>query len=429
MNYILRNMVASRVYKKIINNKTNPITISGLVCVAKSSLISALNLNDKEKVLLVTYNEMQAKRLIHDIQYFTDLVYYFPKREISAYDYDAESNEIEIERIDVLNNIKRNKAPIVVTTIEAVMQTMVTKKSLYENVMKIKVGTEVRLDEIKQKLLLLGYKRIDLVENAGEFSVRGNIIDIGINNSEGIRIELWGDEVDSVRKFKLSSQRSTDMLKNVEIYPITEKILEKNIETICKKIEKRLDNKIDEKRQELLKDIEEIKNGNYLSKVEKYFNDFYEKQENFLDYVQSYKVFFDEPVKIQQRIDSLKENYEHLVTDLLEKGKTVPDSISNLDDFEFNENQGFCLKEADAKENNFNSKEVNVLGDNLKDVQVEIESAISDKKKVIVLAGTKENRDKIAKLVDNAIKVDDIDNIVLRKGQVVISTDSLSSGF
>ena len=429
MNYILRNMVASRIYKKIVKNETYPITISGLVCVAKSTLVSALNINDKEKSIIVTYNEMQAKRLMHDIKYFTDSVCYFPKREISAYDYDAEGNEIEIERINVLNSIKKGKAPIVVTTIEAVMQSMISKKLLYENVIKVKTADEINLEDIKEKLVLLGYKRIDLVENVGEFSVRGNIIDIGVSNTEGVRIELWGDEVDSIRRFKFSSQRSTDMLKNVEIFPVIEKILEKKIDTICKKIEERLEGKSDEKRKEILRDIEEIKNGNYITKIDKYFNDFYEEQNNILDYTKKYKIFLDEPEKIKQRIDSIKESYDNLTTELLEKGKTIPDSINNIAKFELKEENVINLKEADSTKNCFKLREVNVLGDNLKSVETEINNAIKDEKKVIVLAGTKENRDKIAKLVEGATRVNDVDNIVLKKGQVVISTGSLSSGF
>ena len=85
----------------------------------------------------------------------------------------------------------------------------------------------VALEELKnvmdkKKLFYLGYERRDLVENAGEYSIRGGIIDIGITKETGIRIELWGDEVDSIREFNIMSQRSTEKVKTAKIYPATE---------------------------------------------------------------------------------------------------------------------------------------------------------------------------------------------------------------
>ncbi|MBR3134050.1 MAG: transcription-repair coupling factor [Clostridia bacterium] len=429
MNYLLKNMVMSQIYKKIINTKKYPVTISGLVCVAKSILTSALSLNEKDKVLLLTYNEIEAKRLVRDISYFTENVFLFPKREISIYDYDAESNEIEQERISILNKIKTKKSIIVVTTIEAVMQSMISKKSLYENVIKIKNEKELNLEEIKNKLVLLGYKRVDLVENAGEFSVRGNILDVSISSSEGIRIELWGDEIDSIRKFRLSSQRSTEMLKNVEIYPATEKVLEFSVDRICEKIEKRIKDNKEEKAQEILKDIDEIKNGNYTTKIDKYFNDFYENKNTILDYVDGFRILMDEPEKVNQRIEGIKEDNKNLIKELIEKDKTVPDSLYSINNFELGIKEVINLKESDSKQNQFRLREVNVLEDNLKNLELEVKNAIKDNKKVLILAGAKENRDKIAKMFENSLRVPDIDNIDLKNGEIVISEGSISSGF
>ena len=92
MNYILQSFIDTKEYQKI-NNGNIPVTISGLVDVGKSSLISALNIEKKSKVFVITYNEIEAQNLIKNIKYYTDNVKYFPKREISIYDYDAESND------------------------------------------------------------------------------------------------------------------------------------------------------------------------------------------------------------------------------------------------------------------------------------------------------------------------------------------------
>ena len=427
MNYILKDIASSSIYKKMIKNNTYPITISGIVCVAKSAMISAMYEIDKKKTVVVTYNEIQAKRMVRDINYFTDEVYFFPKREISIYDYDAESNEIEYERIKILNKMKNKKAPIVVTTIENVMQNMISKESLYENIVKIKLGKEIDLEELKNKLYLLGYKRVDLVENYGEFSIRGNIIDISTSDAEGTRVELWGDEVDSIRKFKLASQRSTEMLKKVEIFPAREKILETSLEKTCEKIRKTKSR--EETNQELQRDIEEIENGNYITKIDKYFNEFYDNQQNIIEYASDYQIVFDEPEKIKQRIKSIQEDNNNLMKELIEKEKTIPDAISNINSFKLKKYNVINLKESDAKENCFNLREITCTDNNLKNIELEVKNATKDNKKVIILAGTKENRDKLAKMIDNAIKVKDIEDVAPKNKEIVISTGSISSGF
>ena len=108
------------------------------------------------------------------------------------------------------------------------------------NYLKFKIGQSYNLDEVKQKLVNLGYVRCELIEGRGQFSVRGGIVDVSINDKTGIRIEFWGDEVDSIRNFSISSQRSIDTKETATIYPAHEYILEKSIEDICKSIKERL---------------------------------------------------------------------------------------------------------------------------------------------------------------------------------------------
>lgn len=430
MNYILRDIKATSIYQKIIESKEDPIEISGLARVFKSVLISAIKTDGNKPILLITYNEIQAKNLIKDLSYFIEDVSYLSKREIALYNVDAESSEIEFERINIINNMSNKKSLIYVTTIEAIMQKIIAKKSLYENIIEIKNEDTIDIAEIKQKLISLGYIRKDLTESRGEFSVRGNIIDIGIDKKEGYRIELWGDEVDSIRKFRLDSQRSIEMQEKIKILPSTEKILACSVDKVCRKIEEKYSQNgiIDE---DILKDIEEIKNGNYRTKIDKYFNEFYEEQECILDYAKNFKIFFDEPEKIEQRIDSIKNDTKNLIKELIEKERAVPEALKNLCEFELKADQKnvINLREADTRENNFKLREITILGNDLKNVEEEANKAIKNKKKVIILAGNKESRDKIAKLVQNSIKVDDIDNIILKESQIIISTGVLSTGY
>lgn len=428
MNYILRDIANCKAYQSFIENKTYPITLSGLVCVAKSSLIAKISKEENKPILVITYNEIQATRIIKDLSFYLDNVLFFPKKEIAIYDYDVESNDIAYKRIDILNKINSQKPYVIVTTIEAVAQSMISKDDLFHNTIKLNANSTIDLEKIKETLVNLGYTRKPLVENRGEFSIRGGIIDIGTEDSSGIRIELWGDEIDSIRKFKISSQRSTEMVQNVEIYPAKENILVESAEEICKRI-KEIDAKSKYQNPNILSDIQEINNGNYENKIDKYFNEFYKDQSTLIDYVEGYRIFIDEPEKVNIRIDGIKEDNKNLIKELALKEKQVPEALKNLTEYEFKEKKVINLKEADEKNNHFQFREVNLFKGDANNFKEDIKESIRREKKIIVLAGSKENANKISKMLETNIITDDLDNLFLKPGQVVICTGALSGGF
>ena len=119
---------------KNIENKKSLISLSGLNDVGEAEIIAATREFSKRKICVITANEIQAKRLVEDIKYFNANVDYFPKKEIVTYDYIAESKNLPYERIETLNKIYSKKSGILITTIEAVMQKMISKKSLYTDI-------------------------------------------------------------------------------------------------------------------------------------------------------------------------------------------------------------------------------------------------------------------------------------------------------
>ena len=125
-------------YIKNIENKKSPIAISGLTDVGMVQMLSATKEFAKKPICIITYNEIQARKIVEDLKYFTDKIIYLPKKEIVTYDYVAESKDLPYERIEALNKIQETKIGIVVTTIEAVAQKMISKKALYKNVLKFK---------------------------------------------------------------------------------------------------------------------------------------------------------------------------------------------------------------------------------------------------------------------------------------------------
>ena len=442
MNAIVKNLIDTDKFQDFLKQtkqKISPITILGLSDVGKMQFLAATKEELNKPICFITYNEIQAKKLLEDLNYFTSKIAYFPKKEIVTYDYIAESKDLPYERIETLNRMKNGKVDIVVTTIEACMQAMITPDDLYANIIEFKFHQSYSFEEIKEKLIKLGYERSELIEGKGQFSVRGDIIDIAISNAKGVRIEFWGDEIDSIRYFSIASQRSIEELEAIKIYPAHEYLLTNSISFICDKILETYD----KENEHVLEDMEQIKAGNYLSKMDKYRNCFYQNTATFLDYLsENWVIFQDEIGKIKARAENIIKDSNILIESLLEKKKIIPQILETLKDYEFIENkcnqkQCVCLEKQDIaihrsnlysfayKELNFYKSSISLL------IEKTMESA-SAKKKVIILSGNEENSKKLVSLLDeNNIPHRYIENLnqKLEEGMTYISKGTLSSGF
>ena len=433
-------------YIKSIEEQKSPIAISGLTDVGMAQIISATKEFAKKPICIITYNEIQAKKLVEDLKYFTDKVVFFPKKEIVTYDYVAESKDLPYERIEALNKIQGMKTGIIVTTIEATMQKIMSKKALYKNVLKFKIQDEYNLEDVKRKLLDLRYTRCDLIEGRGQFSVRGGIVDISLTEKNGVRIEFWGDEIDSIRYFNIVSQRSTEEIKEITINPAHEYLLEKPLETVIEKIRSTVYN--EEVQEQVEQDIEIIKNGDYISKVDKYFNAFYEQQETILDFLSSkFVIVLDEFNKITQRLDNINKDSNNIITLLMEKQKIVPDAIKNLlslEQFEekLTNKQLVYIEKLDneikfqAEKYNWVYKEKNYYKSEIEILFKELIKAQEEKKKIYILAETKEKAKSICKLLDEHEIINKYEEklnqtIIVKNNEslVTVSVGKLSSGF
>ena len=449
MNTIIGELGKNPKFISLVNdikNEKSPIEISGLTDVGETSIIAAISEFTKRPIILITYNEIQAKKLAENIRYFTDKVYVFPKKEILTYDYIAESKDLPYERIDVLNKINDSKNIIVVTTIEAVQQKILAKDELYKNTINFEIGKRCNIDEIKQKLVDLGYTRYDLIDARGEFSIRGGIIDVSVTDTTGVRIELWGDEVDSIRYFNIVSQRSTSQIDQIEIYPAHEYILEKSLEEVCSDIQSKIYES--NKGQIVERDIEEIKNGNYLSKVDRYFNSFYYSQETILDYLDDkYVVFVDEQNKVEARSLNIKEDTERLIQALIEKEKIVPESLLNTESIEDTKNALEGKKKiyieklntttsSSIEKFNLRYRQLNYYKNGIDLFINDIKSFQKDNKKIYIVVDMKEKANKIEKLLnENDISTrieENLNQTIITKNthnNVVITIGKLSEGF
>ena len=449
MNTILGELGKSSNFVKLINNienKKSPIAISGLNDVGMVEVLTATYEYTKKPICVLTYNEIQAKRIFQDIKYFTENVIYFPKKEVVTYDYVAESKENLYERIEALNKIKNKRSQIIVTTIGAVLQKLPSKNTLYKNEIKFKVGDIYNLEDIKKKLVDLGYVRYDLIDGRGQFSVRGDIVDISINQKTGIRVEFWGDEIDSIREFNIESQRSISNKQEVTIYPANEYILEKKLDEVCQKIRKKYE--LYSNQEIIEEDIEQIKIGNYTSKIDKYFDCFYEKGESVLEYLNSnYVIFLDEISKIKTRSLNIKKDRENLIESLISKEKEVPEAINNESDFNnieeildkkqlvYVEKEDNSLK-IDCEQYKFDYKNINYYKSEIESLFKDLKTFLRKNKSVYILIETKEKAKKLKILLEDKeipCKIEEKLNQTIivksRENVVTISIGTLSSGF
>jgi len=413
MNSLVKLMPESKKfndYIEALKKKETPNHIFGLTDAAKALFSYATGFYTEKPICIVTYNEIQAKKLVKDLKYFSSFtdILFFPKRELITYDVYAESLDYLHERLNVLNRIYKKEKLVIVTTIEAVMQKMIKKEELYKQTLNIKVGEDIDLDNIKQTLVDLGYKRYDLIEGKGMFSVRGGIIDISpVDSNFGVRIELFGDTIDSIRYFDIVTQRSVEMVNNIEIFPSNE-----------------------------FKDLE-------INKTDKYFDDNYKEHEHFIDYLDNdYLLLLDEEPKIRQRLISILKENENLEENLIEKEKDVPQALKNqltIGEWETkieNRNTTYLTFSPNmhAKRNgySFSYREVTFFRSELHIFLQEMEKAKKEKRKIVILAGNSES----AKRISETLFEKEISNIVLKElnkdlgnENVYVVEDSLSAGF
>ena len=449
MNKIIGELGKSNKFVDLSNqieNKKSPISISGLTDVGMVELLSAINQYNKKPILLITYNEIQAKQILEIIENFEkEKAVLFPKKEIVTYDFVAESKDLPYERIETLNKIKDKKNLIIVTTIEALMQKLPPKEILFKNILEFKVGDIYNLEELKKTLVNLGYSRCEFIEGRGQFSVRGGIVDISINETLGVRIEFWGDEVDSIRNFNITSQRSINTLDKIKIYPAHEFVLDNSIDEICKKITKKL---VEENQEETIKkDIEQIKSGNYISKIDKYFNEFYDKQSTLLEYLNdNYLIILDEISKIEARQRNISQDNSNLIKNLIEKEKIIPEALENIISIDLNqlENEKSVIyfekqdivTNRQAEKYTFNYRQINYYKSEIENLFEDIKRWNKEQKSIYVMVSTKEKAKKLKEILEKeeiACTIDEkLDKTIIVKSTekiVTITIGKLPNGF
>ena len=186
-------------------------------------------------ILLVTNSLYEANDLYNRLSNYTDKVLFFPMDDFMTSEASIVSPELMIERLNTLNKLVNNDRYIVVTNLMGLLRYL-PNKSLYKSkIINLIVNEDVNREVLINNLIDLGYDRVPLVTKTGEVAIRGYVIDIfPMENDSPIRIEFWGDTIDSIKYFDLDSQISNDSINTISIYPFTEFLLDNKLDVDSK---------------------------------------------------------------------------------------------------------------------------------------------------------------------------------------------------
>jgi transcription-repair coupling factor (superfamily II helicase) len=319
-----------------------PIQLTGCIDSQKCHLIYSLGEEHPFKII-VTYNDLKAKEIYEDYRLYDKEVFLYPAKDIIFYSADIHGNAIVRERLRIMRRLIEKKPTTIIMTLDGGMDRLLPLKMLKERVIVIGKDSKINLSKLEESLVHLGYERQAQVENPGDFAVRGGIIDIfPLTEEAPYRIELWGDEIDSIRTFDVGSQRSIEQVDQLMIYPAAEIIPDaertalaiRKIEAEEKQYVKSLRDKFKtEEAARIHNIIEEFKENLEAFQgslaMESYINYFFEETISFFDYFNNEDTLFflDEPGRLEEKGEAVETEFREGMIGRIEKGYILPGQI------------------------------------------------------------------------------------------------------
>ncbi|MFV0467116.1 MAG: transcription-repair coupling factor [Lachnospiraceae bacterium] len=329
--------------KSQISREDGVFYLSGCIDSIKPHLTYGIGSGFKNRVL-VTYDDQKARELYDAYRFFDQSAVYFPARDILFYQSDIRGNVLTQERIRVLKTIAEQKGVTIITTFDALMNRMPSPEQYLSSMKIFHVGDTIDLEKIKKELIKMGYESVYQVEVTGQFAIRGGILDVfPLTEDNPYRIELFDDEIDSLKSFDVESQRSIETMEFVEIYLATEIILTeeekiKGLEKIHKEAKKlydlyRKEMKTEEAariRQAEEEITEEITERVGIDGIDAYLPFFCPDSVSVLEYLNREEtiVFLDEPLHCIERGAATETEFSVSMQHRLEKGYILPSQMN-----------------------------------------------------------------------------------------------------
>ncbi|MBE5883786.1 MAG: transcription-repair coupling factor [Lachnospiraceae bacterium] len=348
----LKNLAEYDSIKSVLKKGRANVALSGCVDSQKLHMIYGLSDGLKYKVI-VTYSDLKAKEIYEEYKFYDRNVMFYPAKDLIFFQADIHGNQLIKERIRTLRRVMEQKPITIITTYAALM----TPQVMWEEQDVIEVQRGGSLDEVTlaKRLVAMGYEKSYQVESPGQFSIRGGIVDVfDLTEENPYRIELWGDEVESIRSFDILSQRSIEKLESIRIFPASEFVLdEERIKAGLAKLEKEAvkQEKIfreahqPEEAHRIVTQVKELKEQllEFQSKMnlEGYIRYFYDETVTLPELLTGMAVgsggtannlvfFIDEPIRVKEQADAIEAEFRESMEQRARKGYILPGQMDIL---------------------------------------------------------------------------------------------------
>ena len=327
--------------KKDFEVTGQPVMISGCIDTQKIHLVHAA-VNDYRFRLIITGDEAKAREMQEDSRFFDKSSIYYPAKDFIFYSADVHGNQLTGERLRCIQKIiaaQDNKTNItVITTIDGCVDMLMPLQRYRDNIIHFKNSDIIDTEKLISKLVGIGYTRVPMIDGQGQFAVRGGIIDIfSYTDETPVRIELWDDEIDSIRFFDVESQRSVEKIQTYDVFPATEWILsddetDAGFEKVKDEVEKQLVTLGNDKKKKTQQEMDACNRLRHAyadfertRDYSKFILSFTDEIEGFTDYFPKDETVFvlDEPDRIMERMELISYEYEESMKNRLEGGYVV----------------------------------------------------------------------------------------------------------
>jgi transcription-repair coupling factor (superfamily II helicase) len=313
--------------------------LTGVNGTQKAVAVAGLLADTTAQALVISYNNQQALRLTLDLASFlgTEQVAFFPNNELLPHE-EAYEPEVTAQRIETLGKILQSPKLVVVTSWQALQRKLISPAKFWEFTCKISLGMEIPLEEMVTKLIRMGYERVDQVQSIGQFSKRGDIVDIyPLDQENPVRLEFFGDQVDSVRIFNVEDQISLYNQNEVLIFPAREGLwhqadFDRSQPEIIAGLNWQVNaleelgrvNEAEALTNRINEALERLGNGHQLPGADQFLPWIDPNLVSLLDYLPEACLILDEPLRGRDALQSLEMENASIISNLLEKGVILP---------------------------------------------------------------------------------------------------------
>ncbi|WBY63898.1 transcription-repair coupling factor [Thermocaproicibacter melissae] len=433
-----------------VRSRSLPAAVTGVTGIHKANIIYSLCSRLGRRAFVVTSDEPEANRLCSDLEAMGIPAYFYPYRVFTLREAEGVSHEYEHQRLRALAAMLEEAPSVVVCCADAALQLTIPPEELKRRMLTLKVGMQVSMERVLSVLTACGYEAAPQIDGPGQYSRRGGILDFfPTGMSAPVRAEFFGDEIDTLSLFDVETQRRTESQESVTVFPASEAIigdagfLAEQIRSIAASLRGKT---AAQAKKVLSHEASKLEDGLPLGNADKFLPILYGgKTACVLDYLtDDILLFVSEPVRAKERARSALWQWGEDLKDCLADGSLCrgldcynrewTDALSvfaehgaiYLDAFVHG---GYETPVHEAL--NLTARQLSVWGGNMQLLIEDLRNMLTNKWSCAVLAGN----EKAAKNVASDLQRHGIDAVYqenpkkIERGEVVVTTGALSSGF